>query len=137
MDDLKSSAEVGYQLVKKKLITILNDMVSRTFNGAKLTFFFLELLLKFELCFHQKAKILQQNRYKKNIFSKVFKKLFEYHKTLSSVTNCATVKLSNFLFIYSFLRKNLLTKTWLCRKSRFLTKYSKKKRRIKGNGMLY
>ena len=40
MDDLKSSAEVGYQLVKKKLITILNDMVSRTFNGAKLTFFF-------------------------------------------------------------------------------------------------
>lgn len=105
MDDLKSSAEVGYQLVKKKLITILNDMVSRTFNGAKLTFFFLELLLKFELCFHQKAKILQQNRYQKKDFSKVFKKLFEYHKTLSPVTNCATVKLSNFLFIYSFLHK--------------------------------
>jgi len=46
MDDLKSSADVGYQLLKKKLITILNDMVSRTLNSAKLTFL-RELLQKF------------------------------------------------------------------------------------------
>lgn len=37
MDDLKSLAE-NFQLVKKKLITILNDMVSRTLNCAKRIF---------------------------------------------------------------------------------------------------
>jgi len=128
MDDLKSSAEVGYQLVKKKLITILNDMVSRTFNGAKLTFFFSNSFWSLNYASTKRQKYYNKIGTKEKNFSKVFKKLFEYHKTLSSVTNCATVKLSNFLFIYSFLRKNLLTKTWLCRKSRFLTKYSKKKK---------
>merc|ERR550534_3197643 len=100
MDDLKSSAEVGYQLVKKKLITILNDMVSRTFNGAKLTFFFLELLLKFELCFHQKAKMLQQNRYQKKNSLRFSK---NYLNTIRRYHPSPIVLRSNYQTFFSFI----------------------------------